>query len=188
MDVDGLPIIDVIKDEIDGAEICVADISTLNLNALFEAGYAISRNKTVLFAVDDSDLDASSRVGEFRLVDTLGQARYAGQASLLATKVSELAFSHDGQPTSTDFLKNASSRQENAVFAPTAPGSFSANTNLKSHLERRTDLNIIGTDEDLGHTGLSYYFGQVYRCSASVLSAAVCWYRASGDVVLPVSG
>lgn len=57
----GRVLIDVITAAIDGSDSVVAEISTMNRNVLFEAGYALARDKELLFAIDES-LESARRL------------------------------------------------------------------------------------------------------------------------------
>ncbi|NKZ34340.1 hypothetical protein HF984_06115, partial [Rothia terrae] len=166
MTVDGKIIIDVIKEEIDKSEYVVAEISDLNFNVLFEVGYSITKNKPVLIAVDDSDDEVKSNIEEFKFLDTIGQSRYQGNNSKLHSLVNEFLYSETNSLYDV-FIASAKAREENAVFAPSVPMSYSGPERLQSLLETKTNLNhLVLTDRLEGD--LRYYTRNIYRSSACI--------------------
>lgn len=57
----GRVVIDVITKANDKCDVVVAEISSMNRNVLFEAGYALAKNKGLLFAIDES-LESARRL------------------------------------------------------------------------------------------------------------------------------
>jgi len=81
-DIPGRPLIDPIKEQIEKSSFIVADITYLNLNVVYEVGYAIGQKKRV-FLVRNSNMEGdrklATRVGIF---DTLGYFSYTNANSL----------------------------------------------------------------------------------------------------------
>jgi hypothetical protein len=81
-DIAGTPLISPIIEKIDDSAFVVADITYLNLNVVYEIGYAIGRRKRVFLirkAGIRGDKDLANRVGIF---DTLGYFEYEESDSL----------------------------------------------------------------------------------------------------------
>lgn len=75
-DISGKPLISPIIENIDDAPFVVADITYLNLNVVYEIGYAIGARKRVILIRNseiDGDFELSKKVGIF---DTLGFSTY----------------------------------------------------------------------------------------------------------------
>jgi hypothetical protein len=81
-DVAGAPLISPILENIDSSSFVVADITYLNLNVVYEIGYAIGCRKRVFLvrhAATRGDKDTANKVGVF---DTLGYFEYDSAESL----------------------------------------------------------------------------------------------------------
>ncbi|WP_216363587.1 hypothetical protein, partial [Subtercola boreus] len=57
--IEGRVLVDTICEAIDAADLVIAEISDLNSNVLFEAGFALARNKHLWLILDESDEDAN---------------------------------------------------------------------------------------------------------------------------------
>ncbi len=82
LDIPGHFIIDAILEKIDRADFVVADITRLNFNVCYEAGYAIGRKKRVFLTLNSAlqpQLKELNRLGVF---DTLGYQAYANSMQL----------------------------------------------------------------------------------------------------------
>jgi hypothetical protein len=167
--VNGQVLVARICEAIDGADLVVAEISELNSNVLFEAGYAIARNKHVLFAVDDTDSDADRRWKQLSLLSSLGIVLYSGQTQPLVEAV--LAYTSEGRddprPIET-LLVGGKSREADAVFAPALPIKFQAAIGLEKFLERQSYAKVLGAGDDLGLAPLDFYVKEIYRSSAGL--------------------
>jgi hypothetical protein len=81
-DIAGSPLVSPIVEKIDESAFVIADISYLNLNVVYEIGYAIGRRKRVFLIRKNGvrgDRDLANRVGIF---DTLGYFEYDDSDSL----------------------------------------------------------------------------------------------------------
>ena len=81
-DIAGTPLISPIIEKIDESAFIVADITYLNLNVVYEVGYAIGKSKRVFLirhSKTTGDRDIAKRVGIF---DTLGFSEYEDEESL----------------------------------------------------------------------------------------------------------
>jgi hypothetical protein len=81
-DIAGTPLVSPIIEKIDSANLVIADITYLNLNVIYEVGYAIGRGKRVFLIRHQEirgDRDQAIKVGIF---DTLGYFEYRDSDSL----------------------------------------------------------------------------------------------------------
>lgn len=164
----GRVMIDPILAAIDGADSCVAEISSNNPNVLFEAGFALARGRDLFLAIDETDHDATKAWAGLAFVDTIGRINYGGNPHKLADALSrELA----SGPTHLieRLLANAQPRESNAIFAPGVPHKFNAADRLERLLERKTHLKLLAAQDELGLAALPYYVEEIYRSSAAVL-------------------
>lgn len=166
--IEGRLIVDPILERIDESDACLAEISSSNPNVLFEAGYALGRGKELFFAIDETDQDATKAWSGLAFVDTIGRINYGGNAQVLADKVATLAAA-PAPPLLESLLANARPREPNAVFAPGVPYKFNAAERLERLLERKTHLNLLAAQDELGLGSLSYYVEEIYRSSAAIL-------------------
>ena len=104
-DVPGAPLISPILEQIDDSAFVVADITYLNLNVIYEVGFAIGRSKRVFLIRHkgtDGDKSIANAAGIF---DTLGYHEYDGVGDLQ----SRLSAHIDPTPLSTAFPLNRKS-------------------------------------------------------------------------------
>lgn len=73
----------VILEEIDAADIVIADLTQLNFNVVFEAGYAIGRGKLLLPTMTESGGSESKALSLIGIFDNIGQLRYTHAADLV---------------------------------------------------------------------------------------------------------
>lgn len=81
-DIAGVPLISPIIEKIEDSNFVVADITYLNLNVVYEIGFAIGKKRRVFLVRNSNirgDKDIAAKVGIF---DTLGYHEYADAASL----------------------------------------------------------------------------------------------------------
>src|ERR1700733_6028524 len=81
--VDGKIVIDIIVDQIDKAELFVADLTGINPNVLFELGFAIARNKRIWLLVDNSITRAREDFQDLRLLTTVGSVDYSNSTQVV---------------------------------------------------------------------------------------------------------
>jgi hypothetical protein len=165
----GRVLIDVITAAIDGCDAVVAEISTMNRNVLFEAGYALARNKGLLFAIDES-LESARRLWDgVQLFSTVGRLDYHGNGHDLAGLVSSsLASAATSEALLAGILADSKPQQMNAVFAPTVPVRFQAADMLDKELSNRGSIQVLASGDDLGLAPLSYYAGEINRSAATI--------------------
>lgn len=171
MDIAGSFLIQEICREIDSATVVVAEIGSLNANVLFEAGYAIARNKKVYFALDESDSAAERSWDHLSLIQTVGRINYGGNAEKLADGVYK-ALANGGAPLFDELLAGGKAQEDNAVFAPPFLSSTTAADRLKKYLDRQTHLHLLISQDDFGNAALGFYAKEAYRSSAAILHFA----------------
>lgn len=168
LEIEGRILIDSITGAIDASACVVAEISSMNLNVLFELGYAIARYKPVWLAFDETDADAERIWNDVAVFATVGRTNYAGNAQNLVNRYLE-ASPQGAPPLAGSLLAGGKPREENAVFAPSSPLKFSAASGLEQLLERQTHLKILGAGDDLGIAPLDFNAREIYRSSAAVI-------------------
>ena len=169
MDPGGEVMIDAVTGAIDECDAVVAEISSMNRNVLFEAGYALAKNKSLFFAMDES-LDSARRLWEgVQLFYTIGRLDYHGNGIYLADLISErLKFGAASHSLLTGILADSKPQQMNAVFAPTVPVHFQAADMLDKELGNRGSIQVLASGDDLGLAPLAYYAGEIYRSVAAI--------------------
>lgn len=167
--VKGSVLIEKVCQAIDSSDAVIAEISDLNSNVLFEAGYALASNKHVWLALDETDTDAVRRWKELGIFSTIGRINYSGSSSKLAAEC-EAANPAGGQEPSLleTLMSGGRERQSDAVFAPALPTRFQPALTLEGFLERQTHLTILGAGDDLGMAPLDFYVKEIYRSSAAI--------------------
>jgi hypothetical protein len=168
--VQGKILIEAITRKIDASDALFAEVSDLNFNVLFEAGYALTRNKQLWLGLDETDTEALRNWKDIGILSTVGRVDYSGSADSLAAQCIGAEPVNLDEPTLLEtLLVGGRSRQAEAVFAPTMPTKFQAAISLESFLERQSHLTILGAGDDLGLAPLDFYVKEIYRSSAAVL-------------------
>jgi hypothetical protein len=86
-DIAGQPLISPILENIDESTLIVADVTFLNLNVVYEIGYAIGKKKRA-FLVRSSTLEGDKALARTTgIFDTLGYVEYADAPGLLTSLV-----------------------------------------------------------------------------------------------------
>lgn len=165
---EGRLLIDPILEQIRESDACVAEVSSNNPNVLFEAGYALGVGKPLIFAIDETDQDATRSWSGLGIVSTVGRIDYSGNSQILASRMAELA-AKPNPPLIESLLANARPKEANAVFAPSVPHKFNSAERLERHLERKTHLKLLAAQDEIGLGPLTYYVEEIYRSSAAVL-------------------
>jgi hypothetical protein len=165
----GRMVIDVITAAIDDCDAVVAEISSMNRNVLFEAGYALAKNKRLLLAMDES-LESARRLWDgVQLFSTIGRLDYHGNGHALAGLILN---DIERSPTSEDLLSSilaeSKPQQSNAIFAPTVPVRFQAADMLDKELGNRGSIKVLASGDDLGLAPLSYYATEIFRSAAAI--------------------
>jgi hypothetical protein len=165
----GQPLVATICKAIDAATTIVAEVSDLNQNVLFEAGYALARGKHVWLAVDNTDVDAVRRWKQISILSTVGRFDYSGRADEIRSHwEAHSSLLHATPPLMESLLVGARPKEASAVFAPAVPLKFQPSVTLEKYLERQSHLKILGSGEDLGLAPLDFYVKEIYRSSAAI--------------------
>jgi hypothetical protein len=161
-------IISEICKAIDDAGAVVAEISVLNSNVLFEAGYAIAKNKPIWLAFDETDNFAVKAWKDLQILDMVGRIDYGGSVDAFVSRFSESPPYRLDARLFDSLVSGAKPRESGAIFAPSLPTKFTAATALEKLLERQSHLKILGSGDDLGLAPLQFYVSEIYRSSAAI--------------------
>ncbi|MDR7113746.1 hypothetical protein J2X03_003646 [Microbacterium trichothecenolyticum] len=162
-------LIDSITSAIDEHAGLMAEVSDLNPNVLFEAGYAIARGKHVWLAFDETDEEAAKNWKELGILSTVGRVNYSASSDSLASQcIAEDPERVGSSPLLERLLAGGKSRQPEAVFAPSLPSRIQPAISLEAFLERQSHLQLLGAGDDLGMAPLEFYVQEIYRSSAAV--------------------
>lgn len=168
LSVSGRVIIDEVCREIDETDVVVAEISHMNSNVLFEAGYALAQDKNLQLALDQTNADAIHLWKEVSIFETIGRIEYEGNNEKLASNVLNMMGRSFDNSILENLLLGGRPREANAVFAPSLPTKFTAASALEKWLDRQIHLKILGSSEDLGLAPIDFYVKEVYRSSACI--------------------
>jgi hypothetical protein len=170
LDVTGRVLIQAICERIDESDVVIAEVSDLNSNVLFEAGYALASNKHLWLALDETDADAVRRWKELGLFSTVGRVNYSGSSDSLSAAWAKHIDSTDDDRASLleGLMSGGRVRQSDAVFAPTLPSGIQSAITLESFLQRQSDITVLGAGDDLGMAPLDFYVKEIYRSSAAI--------------------
>lgn len=166
--IEGQLLIATICDEINRSSAVVADVSTMNSNVLFEAGYALGKNKVLWLVLDDTDESALRVWNDLALLSTVGRFGYKGNSEELSARIVAERPDQDEPKLFDTLLAGASAREPSAIFAPSLPFKTNAAASLSKMLERDTTLKILGSSDDLGLAPLQFYVREIYRSSAAI--------------------
>lgn len=81
-DVVGRPLIEPILENIDASEFVVVDITKVNFNVAFEAGYAIAKKKRLQLVLNSGVVNDSRQLAIIGIYDTLGYQKYENSQEL----------------------------------------------------------------------------------------------------------
>uniref|UniRef100_UPI003F4953ED P-loop ATPase, Sll1717 family n=1 Tax=Paenarthrobacter nicotinovorans TaxID=29320 RepID=UPI003F4953ED len=166
--IEGQVLITTICEAIDASSAVIADVSTMNSNVLFEAGYALAKNKVLWLALDETDVNASKVWNDLSLLSTVGRSGYKGNSEDLTARILNQRPDLADPKLFDTLLAGATGREASAVFAPALPIKTNAATSLSKMLERDTTLKILGSSDDLGLAPLHFYVREIYRSSAAI--------------------
>lgn len=170
--VGGRVLVETICQEIDLADVVVADITNLNPNVLFELGYAIARQKRVWLANDTTIADSERKQSAFRILTTIGYAKYTNSEDI------KKAFFKDSPHLSLedtlfrDFIKErlTAAHAHSALYLRSRTRN-EASLRLDALLQGRDGILIDDPDEGTQRS-LSEYANLVWICSAALCHLA----------------
>jgi len=164
----GRILIGTIAAAIDDAEVVIAEVSSMNRNVLFEAGYALAKSKRLLLAIDES-LESARRLWDgVQLFKTIGRLDYHGNGDHLKHLIQSSLPEGNADDLLVALLSESRPQQSNAVFAPTVPVRFQAADMLDKELNNRGSIQVLASGDDLGLAPLSYYASEIFRSSAAI--------------------
>lgn len=166
--IDGRLLISEICSAIDRSASVIAEISSLNSNVLFEAGYAIARNKQVWLLLDETDTTALKNWSTLSILSIVGRTDYSGNADALASRIAQRRPDLERATLFDTLLAGGAPRDPITIFAPSLPTKFTAATALERMLERQHDFTVRGASDDLGLAPLDFYVKEIYRSSAAI--------------------
>ncbi|WP_104112139.1 P-loop ATPase, Sll1717 family [Arthrobacter sp. N199823] len=166
--IEGQLLIATICEGIDASSAVVADVSTMNSNVLFEAGYALSRNKVLWLILDETDESALRVWSDLDLLSTVGRFGYKGNSEELTARILTQRPDLEEPKLFDTLLAGASAKEPSAIFAPALPIKTNAAASLSKMLERDTTIKVLGSSDDLGLAPLQFYVREIYRSSAAI--------------------
>jgi hypothetical protein len=149
LDVGGRVVIREVLASIDRADFSLFDVTHLNQNVLFEAGYAVARGKPIWLTLDVTDMSAKQRWSDLGLLRPIGYTAYKNSQDL-AAKFAAAAFGTDIQPLYDTLIEPAlptdGFRTSLLYCPPYEP--FEAANSLSSLVEdyRRRGLEVVAAD------------------------------------------
>ena len=166
--IEGQLLISTICEAIQSASAVMADISTMNSNVLFEAGYALSNNKVLWLLLDETDTEAVRKWNDLNLLSTFGRLGYQGNPERIISRITSERPELSEPKLFDPLLAGAKAREPNAIFAPALPTKTTASTALSKMLERNSAITVLGSSDDLGLAPLQFYVREIYRSSAAI--------------------
>ncbi|MCT2176775.1 hypothetical protein M3F63_03710 [Brachybacterium muris] len=100
---------------------------------------------------------------------TVGRIDHTEDSNEFANRILRDYEPSAGEQLLTALLEDAGPRENASIFAPSAPESNTALSQLDKFLGRQGELNLVARGDDLTLAPLSYYTGSVYRSSAAIL-------------------
>ncbi|MGO4610663.1 hypothetical protein AB4142_30490, partial [Variovorax sp. 2RAF20] len=91
---------------------------TMNSNVLFEAGYALGKNKVLWLVLDETDEGALRVWNDLSLLSTVGRFGYNGNSEELSARIFTERPDMDEPKLFDTLLAGASAREPSAIFAP----------------------------------------------------------------------
>lgn len=160
-------IVSSVTSAIDGSDVVVAELSSMNDNVLFEFGYALAKNKKTIIAFDETDSRAEYTWKTIPALKAVGRVNYSGNHNTLAGQLAT-SISSDQPNLYESLLAGARNKEANAVFSVQSPVKHTAAEALEKYLQRQTHLNILGASDDLVIAPLDFYTKEIYRSSAAI--------------------
>lgn len=169
LSVDGAILIQTIMDAIDRADCVVGEISDLNSNVLFEIGYALGSNKSLILAYDETRESSNRNWNALKLAMTIGRTEYTGDGHKLADKIISSDSLRDQSGLAVRLIAGARDKLDDGVFAPTPLAKIQPVETLSRFLVRKSNITLLAASEELVIAPLEYYTQAVYRSTAAIL-------------------
>lgn len=171
----GRLVIKQILDAVDECELAIFDVTTLNENVLFEAGYAIGRGKKLWLLLDASDRRAQERWKQFRLLSPVGHCFWVNSDDIRAAFLREQP--HLAESTIYDDLiePNLAPALGASVFYVPTFHDTDASRKLGRRLDRevRRGVRLLSADPtESSLNPLSWYAEKVYETQCTILHFA----------------
>ncbi|WP_157411292.1 P-loop ATPase, Sll1717 family [Actinoplanes rectilineatus] len=149
MRVDGAVIINRIFEAIDSASMCVFDLTDLNENVLFEAGYAAARGKPLWLTFDQTVANARKKINSFAILSPIGLVPYSNSKDLRNRFLSENPIA-TLTPVYDDLIDPnlPDDPHQDSLYYSMTFESFEASNRLSSFLDRRrqSGLSLLVSD------------------------------------------
>lgn len=129
-DVVGRPLIDPILENIDKSDAVICDITRLNFNVIFEAGYAIGKKKRLILTLNkaiSNDMNQFQKIGIF---DTIGFTTYQNSSDFSELVKEETKSAKNA--LFVEFQKNF----KNPVYVVELPKKTDVQTRIESRIKR----------------------------------------------------
>jgi hypothetical protein len=160
----GTILIDTILREIDRSDLFCVDLTGLNPNVMFELGYAISKDKRV-WPIQDTGFTQHRRMfDEFRILSTLGYAKYSNSVDIENNFYSDRAYEDLTQTIFRNQIKpQLKPVSHNTLFYLKSLQSNEASVRIQSVLENSASLQrIVDDPAESSFPPLSWYAQQTY--------------------------
>lgn len=177
MAVSGRVIIARVLDAIDAADLGVFEISNLNENVLFEAGYAIGRGKPVWFLLDATAQEARVNWEKFQLLASVGYVSYRNSEDVLSEFLGKDPVRDTGSLYDDVIEPNLVSRDSDGqqlLYLPTyQPFEASNSASRRVDKERRRGVAVFSADpKESGVEPLQWYAQRIYEADAVLVHFA----------------
>jgi hypothetical protein len=165
--VGGKGIINEILNAIDASDFVVADLTGLNLNVLFEVGYAIAKNKRVWPTLDTSI--GGIEFNELRTLTTVGYARYSSSSDIASAFLRERPYEDlNATILNTLISPNLSAGPTPTLLYLKSQFDTDASIQITKRLTEAPIKQIIDDPRESPAQTLTWYGQQVYAAEAVV--------------------
>lgn len=159
----GTLIIEEICRAIDDVELFCADLTTINLNVMFELGYAIATNKRIWIVLDTTLAESQNQFNQLRILTTVGFSKYCNSEDI------ERAF-HVSRPYQDleNTIFNASIKTNlipgvGGILYLKSRHDIEASKRISKRVEKSPLPLIIDDPREISVQPLVWYANQVYK-------------------------
>ncbi|MBE7437819.1 MAG: hypothetical protein HS115_05120 [Spirochaetales bacterium] len=153
--------------EIQEADIFICDLSRLNVNVLFELGYAIGLRKSILIFLNENVPQGKVNYASFRVLKGVGYSPYKNARDILSTLNTQLKAEHHVFLEELD--ANQSALQRSDVLLITNGQNDQASVELYEHLSK-SDFKIISDDSyEVEYQTFRWYVGSIFEAQAVIV-------------------